>query len=314
MERMRHKLMVTASAAAVLLSAAMISGQTLQSAPGDSAAKGSRLGDTAQNATAQDTGAVSTIITLTKGPSGVTIVRQDGEKVDTVVKGDTERVHIGFRERIAEWRQKGHGIGGGLTPGVFAVGAKPIKELIARVAPLRGRTFNLHTYNYEPFYMSGGEGYAGLGNGIRLGGGGMSGERHFVSEAYGTDSAVALDIKVSWGGFLIEKALISGPWNSAVGAFLGSGSIDATARIIDRNDYSAFDGDTASGARQPVKARFLYLEAHGGASYTVCPWFHIGATLSVPAFIGPEGFESRTPDFITVNPGVQVRFIFGNLG
>jgi hypothetical protein len=41
---------------------------------------------------------------------------------------------------------------------------------------------------------------------------------------------------------------------------------------------------------------------------------HIGANVSLPMFFSADGFDAPTGSFMSANPALQIRLIFGNLG
>ena len=82
-------------------------------------------------------------------------------------------------------------------------------------------------------------------------------------------------------------------------------------RILDKKG----DDDWSEDRDSYAKAEFFVLEAHGACSYTVVPgFFHLGIEASLPAFLSKEGFRGYVNDFYTINPGMKLKFIFGNLG
>jgi hypothetical protein len=212
-------------------------------------------------------------------------------------------------------RRKGYGFGGGPLIGVNAINIEPLIDLVDRVQPLAGREFSFNQYGAEPFLLKGGMGYAGVGNGLRLGGGGMHGSRRFVSaKRAGDTSFVVMDVDVGYGGFMIEKAFVRDRFTMIAGGMIGGGDFEVKAQLVDTSDYSIFSHDELDVDEDEITAGFFNLEVHGAMTYTVCPIFHLGLDVSIPVFVSTNGFEPYTADFATVNPGVRVRFIFGNLG
>jgi hypothetical protein len=197
--------------------------------------------------------------------------------------------------------------------GIFAVNVGPFIELAQRINPLRGRHFSFSKLDYEPFYMSEGMGFLGIGNGLRLGGGGMSGSRHFTSSPYADDSFVNYAVKISWGGFLIEKFVETNKYSYIVGGYLGSGRLKAD--WVNVRNYTAFNGyDAFDDDDDDLSAFFGYFELHGGLVYHVAQWMHIGTDISLPLLVSSDGFAPYTKEFINISPGLRIRLIFGNLG
>jgi hypothetical protein len=156
--------------------------------------------------------------------------------------------------------------------------------------------------------MSGGTGYIGFGDGFRLGGGGMSGEKQFDCR---TSDTISLTAKISYGGFLVEKALLYNRWNLSIGGMLGGGNINVSLTESDFYDWNDLDYDDDS---EGEKAVFFLFEPHIGLTYTILYFLHIGADITLPTFMSLDKFNSYTDDFITVNPGFHVKLLFGNLG
>jgi hypothetical protein len=212
-------------------------------------------------------------------------------------------------------RRRGFGLGGGPLVGLYAVDMEPVEELLERVRSLAGRDFGFNHFKREPFWFKGAVGYLGTGNGLRLGGGGAGGSLRFRAGPAASDTQVALlDVAVGYGGMLIEKATVVERLNFIMGGFIGGGSARVKATLVDAEDYSIFTVDQAVQQSDEITARFFSLELHGGCTYTVCPFFHLGADVSVPCFLSSSGFEPYTAGFASVNPGFGLRFIFGNLG
>jgi hypothetical protein len=211
--------------------------------------------------------------------------------------------------------RRGFGFGGGPMAGMYAVNIKPFVDLTQRIAPLRGKNFPFGSLDYKPFFMSGGMGFVGVGNGLRLGGGGMSGVRHFPSSSYGRDSSINLTAKITWGGFLIEKYAQGSKYAFTVGGYIGSGSLDADWVEVNSNysafiDYNNDDDDNTD----KIKAYFGLIELHAGIVYHIARFMHACGDLSVPIMVSADGFAPWTKEFISISPGVRVRIIFGNLG
>jgi len=212
--------------------------------------------------------------------------------------------------------RQGWGGGGGPMAGIFAVNIKPFVDLADNVRPLRGNHFPFGSLNYKAFFMNGGMGFFGVGNGLRLGGGGMSGVRHFTGKNAAQDSTINLKAQISWGGFLIEKLIAREKYSLTIGGYIGSGSLKADWVEVDEN-YSAFSSlndNSGSGDSAKIKAVFGYFEMHAGVVYHIMRFMHIGGDLSLPVLVSSDGFAPFTKEFISICPGVRIRLIFGNLG
>ncbi len=157
-------------------------------------------------------------------------------------------------------------------------------------------------------------GYIGVGNGVRIGLAGMNGERNFAGTR-GTDDSVMVSLrtKVSYFGFLLQKSYVTDRMSMTVGGVLGSGEVKVS--FSDPGTFSAFEpvfGDEV--LEHQTDAKCGVLEVHGGFSYSLTRFIHLGGDISVPAFFGVEGLSPFTDEFISVNPGARFKVIFGNLG
>ena len=100
-----------------------------------------------------------------------------------------------------------------------------------------------------------------------------------------------------------------------VGGYLGGGSIQLSTQEFDQNDYSAFRSfDDDAEEENRIQAGFGLLEVHGGATYSLTNFFHLGMELTIPVFVSLDGFAPYTTEFVTPNPGINLKIIFGNLG
>jgi hypothetical protein len=225
------------------------------------------------------------------------------------------------KNRFRGLRTKGYGFGISPTPGMLVLNMDPITELAQSIAPFSGRTFDFGTHNIQAFRMRGGMAFAGLGNGFRIGGAGLSGDRQFVSDTYSGDSVVVLKTSVSYGGVLLEKAFVHNRMNFLVGGIVGGGSLKVQAAKGEKKSVFWFDNPydiEDAFSNSSIDAGFLLAELHGGFTYTIFPLMHIGLDVSGAAFVSPDGFSSSgipyTTNFVTVNLGFKLHIVFGNLG
>ncbi|MBD3315714.1 MAG: hypothetical protein GF344_08005 [Chitinivibrionales bacterium] len=235
---------------------------------------------------------------------------------DTVVHLTREGVSAflsSFSGKRRSARERGYGGGGGLHTGIFAVNLNPVKEVIAMEKDLRTLDFPIHG-RYESFLLTGGLGYGGIGNGIRIGGGGRSGSRSFTARVNDT-TTTSLDIEVGYGGFMAEKCFVRDRLNIIAGGMFGGGSIKVQ-RVFGAGIWHEID--TNDDAAE-IQAGFMLLEAHGAVTWTLRSWFHVGGGISLPFFFAPAGFSntagtSITGGFTSVGPGLHLRIVFGNIG
>jgi hypothetical protein len=212
--------------------------------------------------------------------------------------------------------RRGWGGGGGPMAGIFAVNIKPFVDLANNIKPLRGYHFSFGELNYKAFFMNGGMGFIGVGNGLRLGGGGMDGVRHFTGKSAANSSTINYKTEISWGGFLIEKLVEREKYALTIGGYIGSGSLKADWVEVNEN-YSAFGDFNATsdyGDSAKIKAIFGYFEMHTGIVFHIMRFMHLGGDLSLPVIVSSDGFAPFTKEFISICPGVRLRLIFGNLG
>jgi hypothetical protein len=156
------------------------------------------------------------------------------------------------------------------------------------------------------------------------------------------DSVVQLHNILAFGGLVMEKSF-SIPFNISffVGGMIGAGAIvsiadykmadDAFSRINRHDDDNDDDDgeviinndkivvtnnnsdDSLNLTEDKVAAAPLWaFDIHGGVTYTLTKWMHIGLDLSSTFLYSSNGFSYRQGSFMTVNPGLKLRLIFGN--
>ncbi len=240
------------------------------------------------------------------------------ESLDTVFifdKSVFRHVAQDWRNNIDIFRQRGYGASGSSYYGANAIFIRPVEELAENLPSLADKKFYFNKFGFEPFLMSGGGGFVGLGDGFRLGGVGMSGERKFLSAPYNGDSVLVLNTKVSYGGFLIEKCILRNNWNLSVGGLLGGASMKVAITEEENTFFFGEDDPVVNGDYDyNHRAACFMVEPHCGLTYTFFYFFHLGARVSLPMFMSLDKFGVYTNDFFTVNPGFQISLTFGNLG
>jgi hypothetical protein len=167
---------------------------------------------------------------------------------------------------------------------------------------------------FEPIATTGGMGYVGLGNGLRIGGGATGGNRYFASDPYEGDSIVSLNVSVHYGGVIIEKAFVLNRFNFLSGTQVGGGSMTTTIHHTVESGSFMFNPSRSKNRGESKTANFFLLEFHGGVTFSLAPFLHFGTEVSLPVFYSQEGFEASTNAFISMNPAIQLRIVFGNLG
>ena len=216
-------------------------------------------------------------------------------------------------------RERGYGGGIGVTPGMFAMNVRPVHQLldvISSSSDFRNISFPMHG-NLQGFFMMGITGYGALGNGLRVGGGYHSGSRSYSTRE--NDTTYTIDVHTSFGGFLLEKVAVSGNMNWLAGGLAGGAVIDVNPSKASNVLSHVNIDDDAGKEYNKLSASALLLELHGGFTYTMVSWFHVGGECSTPLYFSPSGFktsagQSLTNGFLTVSPGFRIRIILGNIG
>lgn len=240
----------------------------------------------------------------------ILVVKETKDTVYVLEKSAIKNGDNNFRKRVDDLKKRGYGFAGGPYYGISGINMKPVEKLCEIDPYLKSKTFYFSKYHYEPFILSGGMGLAGIGNGMRIGGGGAHGSKKLSSAPFQNDSIVILETKVSYGGFIFEKVFQKNKWNIKGGGLIGGGNYNVSVR----RSNTVFQEDYFEENDNTTKARFFCLTPYGGCSYSFFPIFHLGVNISLPVFISTEGFSSATGDFYTMNPALLLKFIFGNLG
>jgi len=252
----------------------------------------------------------------TRQRDDIIIVKENLDTVFIFDKSVFRHIAKDWRKNIDIFRQRGYGISGTSMYGANAIFIEPVEELAESHPYLSDKRFNFRRFGFEPFPMSGGEGFIGLGDGLRLGGSGYSGKRQFSSNRFDGDSILVMNTRVSYGGFLIEKCFVRDRWNLIAGASLGAGRFKVAISSQFNTYFYGEDDDyfNESDWNDRQTAVFFLMEPHCGFSYSFFYFFHIGATVTLPAFMSLQKFNPYTDDFFTVNPGLYIRLVFGNIG
>jgi hypothetical protein len=215
-------------------------------------------------------------------------------------------------KNISKSRMQGYGGGAIVGPVIMGMKMKPIYDLTRRDSDLRGHNFINFDPGYSPILMSGAIGYGGVGNGTRIGFGGYNGSFYIGSEGVNKDSLLVLKVSMSYGGLFLEKVKVHENWNILGGGILGGGAIKVKKGF---QSSSAFSKLNDPDAESDADAVFLGLELHGGCTYTIFPWFHLGADVNSLFMMSVNGWGTlANTTFATANPGVRIRIVFGNLG
>jgi hypothetical protein len=245
------------------------------------------------------------------------------DTIEVLSKEGTEAFLATIRGKKRSARERGYGGGLGPTPGIYIVNMHPVRELLDAIAAgddFRNIGFQIDG-NREQFFLMGIAGYGALGSGLRIGGSFNGGSKSYSTRT--ADSTYTIELRAKFGGLLIEKAIVAGNFNWLLGGTIGGSALDVTPSKVSNQLSEASLSRQISEAiprkYATVSAPGLLVELHGGFTYTMISWFHVGMDLSTPLFFSPSGFKSPgdqsiTNGFITINPGLRIRIILGNIG
>lgn len=242
------------------------------------------------------------------------------DTVQLLSKESAELFLESIRGRKRSTRQRGYGGAIGPALGVYAIAMGPVDNLI-RFMGNNSDFSQSHISTDKPFALfqcSGITGYGAIGNGLRIGGCFMGGSRRYTN--FIGDTTYNLEINPSFGGFLLEKAVVLENTNIYWGGLIGGASIKVRpSKTTNALTSISVDSENFRINFNELTATSLLLELHGGFTYTMINWFHIGADLSAPLFFSNSGFttsggHSITNGFISVNPGIRIRIMIGNIG
>jgi hypothetical protein len=212
----------------------------------------------------------------------------------------------------------------------------PLQEVVNNEVDLRNKSFDLSD---NQMIMLGGMGYGGKRKGGRIGGGGWFGYKRYYSDKFTTlltdstsialkdtvhDSLIQLHTMLAYGGMIAEGGFNWKAMNVHFGGLLGGGALILGKEAIPYNNNSAFTGnqmgrtammDTTSDlSSQWAAAPLLVFDAHAGATVSVLRWMQVGADAQMLVLYSAQGFGYGYKSFLTYNPGVRLRFLFGNIG
>lgn len=245
-----------------------------------------------------------------------TIVVDKDEEYEEV---RTEEVLMEIKKRLSSFGSKGFGGSGGPNFGLGVFNVRPVKDMIATdiarrgpESPYYGKGYNSKIEgDYENFFMMGGMGIAGIGNGIRIGGAGYGGSRTYRSDFVdGTDSLSELEVSIGYGGILLEKAWYGKRSTISVGTLLGAGGISTS---LTSYEFGGIDWSDASDYYKDISTAFFAGDLHAGVTLTLTSWLHVGVDAFTMLMASTNGFDYND-GFATFNGGGRIRILFGNLG
>jgi len=249
---------------------------------------------------------------------------------DTIVyvtkKGVSEFL-AGFRGIRSSPRDRGFGASAAFSVQVLALDMKPVYDLFRTNPGLLQLGLPIYD-SYETTVLLGGEGRAGVGHGIRIGGAGWGGHitrsatRTVTVDSAEVDSVYAAQIHVGHGGLLVEKAFVTSRFTWVLGGIFGGGALSVEIwRGTDRDILRRPEAmeDTDEEAAIVLESGYLYFELHGGGSVSILPWLHLGLDLTCPFFVSPRGFSDNlgrelSGSYFSFSPGARIRIVLGNIG
>lgn len=219
--------------------------------------------------------------------------------------------------------------------GVFEIGLTrldldPIKKIVKGDLDKGGFDFDENT-----FATVGLIGYTGQKrNGMRIGLGAWAGYNSLYSDEWTVrandslirlgsdtlvDSIIQLHLIFAHAGLVVERSFkVLENLNLYAGGMIGGGAMVA---IEDRklangafnkvNNNSNWESDTCDYENRVAWAPLWAFDIHGGFTYSLTKWFHLGLDGSTLFYYSSGGFQSKYGNFWTVNPGIKIRFVFG---
>ncbi|MBN1128101.1 MAG: hypothetical protein JXA71_03900 [Chitinispirillaceae bacterium] len=223
---------------------------------------------------------------------------------------------------------------GGISPSLQWLDLSPVKDVATREADLGIYTFD---FSDNGFMLVGGMGYGGTRCGAKVGGGGWFGYKKYLSDSRNValrdslgsvffrngdtvkvDSTAQLYTMIAYGGFLAEKNVTAGNVTLNIGGLFGGGALILGKNFLSGEKNSAFttvgEYDTANLAQNWTVAPLLCFDIHSGISYKISSFMVVGADANLLFFHSNSGFNFNTDSFLTMNPGIRFRILFGNLG
>ncbi len=232
------------------------------------------------------------------------------DRVEEYKESRTEEILLMVNSKLKKGSLSGFGGSAGPSFGVSSFSVKPIRSMISNENDHRGEDSPFHGLdfeidgNYETFFVSGGFGFGGVGNGVRIGGGGYSGSRSYKSmNVAPTDTIKELIIDIGYGGVILEKAWSKDNTTITVGTLLGAGKYSTSLKPIEYvEDVEGYSSE----------ASFFAGEIRGSYALSVTNWFHIGLEAYTLLTASSTGFK-YSDNFATINGGARLRLLFGNL-
>ncbi len=214
------------------------------------------------------------------------------------------------------------GGGGGLYLGIRAVDVSPIKKMIRKDLALKGSEsiyYGMDLENriegtYETMITANASGAVHIGDGVHFGLSFSAGSHPYRVEK-GSES-YTFSTYYAYGAAIAEKRFTKNKHNIVVGALLGVGALGASLHNDDDDDYYDnnyfYDNDYYDDKddENDDAAIVLCNDIHSSYTYSVRSWLHVGVQLSALTFYSQAGLK-HTDEFFTVNPGGELKIMFG---
>jgi vacuolar-type H+-ATPase subunit H len=222
--------------------------------------------------------------------------------------------------------EKGHSGGGILGLQTVWLNTKPFKDLVAKESSLRGKDFD---FGSRPMVMLGMGGMHEHPSGYRGGVTIWGGYRSYQSDEFGKvagdstthDSVTVLRVIPAYFGYTMDKAFHFSRFSVNLGGMLGGGAYIVQKKDYDLDESETFVSTNGDGSNDTQNdygawsaAPFFAWEVRAGMGVELAPVFHVGIEGFALFTYAPEGFGVATGDFVTVNPGVRLKLIFGKAG
>ncbi|MBN2035339.1 MAG: hypothetical protein JW768_01225 [Chitinispirillaceae bacterium] len=228
----------------------------------------------------------------------------------------------------------GGGGAGGIAPSIQWLDLSPVENVVENETDLSLYRFD---FSDNALMMIGGMGYGGTRCGAKIGGGGWFGYKKFVSNSRNVlqrdssgfvtinngdtvkvDSLARLHTMLAYGGLLVEKNISFGDFTFEIGGLFGGGALVLGKEFDTRQNISAFSDfseyDSAEVVNSWTAAPLYCFDLHGGISYRVARFMVVGADANLFIARSSWGFNLNTDSFLTLNPGIRFRILFGNIG
>jgi hypothetical protein len=233
-----------------------------------------------------------------------------------------EEVEVPYDQRIG-----GSGV---IEIGLTNLDLDPIRKIVKEDLDKGGFDFSENTFSTVGLI-----GYAGQRrNGMRVGAGVWAGYNSIYSDKWTTqasdsaisrgsaaliDSIIQLHIIFAHVGLVIERSFkVGNSLNLYAGGMLGGGALIAIEdRKLESGAFNRVDTNTDwESDTLHIENRFAFaplwaFDFHGGFTYSVTKWMHLGIDGSSLFYYSSGGFQSKYGSFWTVNPGIKLRLVFG---